>query len=249
MSGRVSSSAIVPIILAAALAACGTTTETASETPAKQVVRSPIVADDATAPAAKAKRAKRRAKHATMAPIADPPERVARADDPVPAGGASTSSGGGPSGGTPVIAESGTTQPLSATPAETAPSDSAATATAEAPGEAAPAPTPMMPAPSDTLGTEIEPAPTVTAEATTPSGDSTVTPGLPLTLGELRDMMNAPVAGFPLWLMVLAGIVLAAALVFGTGGRPKREREEPTYDEPSYEEPRYSERDGEPEPA
>jgi hypothetical protein len=77
---------------------------------------------------------------------------------------------------------------------------------------------------------------------------------LPLTIADLREMMNAPVAGFPLWMLVLAGILLAAGLVFGTGGRPKRERAEPAYEErayeePAYEEPRYGDADGEPKPA
>jgi len=45
----------------------------------------------------------------------------------------------------------------------------------------------------------------------------------------MKDMMNANVGGFPLWLMVLIGLVLAAALIFGMGGR----REGETYAEPA----------------
>lgn len=70
-------------------------------------------------------------------------------------------------------------------------------------------------------------------------------------------MINANVAGFPLWLMVVVGIVLAGALVFGTGGRrgkPERDYEERQYPE---REQRYEEagsyddepRDAEPRPA
>jgi hypothetical protein len=54
-------------------------------------------------------------------------------------------------------------------------------------------------------------------------------------------MLNATVAGFPLWLMVVVGIVLAGALVFGTGGRrgkPERDYEERPYPE---REQRYDE--------
>jgi hypothetical protein len=71
-------------------------------------------------------------------------------------------------------------------------------------------------------------------------------------------MMNASVAGFPLWLIVVVAILLAGALVFGTGGGRKRVREEyreepearderRNYDddEPVFE----GRREGEPQPA
>ena len=62
-------------------------------------------------------------------------------------------------------------------------------------------------------------------------------------------MLNATVAGFPLWLMVVVGIVLAGALVFGTGGR-REPREERDYEERPYpeREPRYDEARYEDEP-
>jgi hypothetical protein len=263
------SSSIVLCVALAVVAACGTTEEAAMESPRPQALRSPVVADDAATPATQ-ESAKHRKRYATMAPIADPPkppprERVARADDAVPAGGASTSSGGGPSGGTPAPVESGVAQP--STPPAPAPSTSATTA-APAPTESARTPaapatpspagetpgTTPVPTPSDTLSA-VEPAPTVTAEATTPESDTTPgTQGLPLTLDGLRDMMMTPVGGFPLWMLIVAGILLAAGLVFGTGRRAKPKREEPTYEErtyeeTSYEEPRYGDAQAEPKPA
>jgi hypothetical protein len=122
-----------------------------------------------------------------------------------------------------------------------------------APADTAPGATPV-PTPSDTLSA-VEAPPTVTAEATTPASEPAPgTQGLPLTLDGLRDMMLTPVAGFPLWMLIVAGILLAAGLVFGTGRRAKPKREEPTYaertyEEASYEEPRYGEPDAEPKPA
>jgi hypothetical protein len=52
-----------------------------------------------------------------------------------------------------------------------------------------------------------------------------------LPVGDVKNMMNASIGGFPLWLMVLIGLVLAAALVFGMGGRREPERE--SYAEPA----------------
>jgi hypothetical protein len=65
-------------------------------------------------------------------------------------------------------------------------------------------------------------------------------------------MLNTTIAGFPLWLMVVVGILLAAALVFGTGGRREtRERDYRDDREPDYGERTYADRhdDAEPEPA
>jgi hypothetical protein len=50
-------------------------------------------------------------------------------------------------------------------------------------------------------------------------------------------MVNTKVAGFPLWMMVAAGILLAAALVFGVGGsRRRKPRVEPAREEHTYAE-------------
>jgi hypothetical protein len=81
----------------------------------------------------------------------------------------------------------------------------------------------------------IEPAATLSAEP----APATPTPS-PFAI-DFREMLNASVAGFPLWLMVVVGIVLAGALVFGTGGRrgkPERDYEERPYPE---RETRYDE--------
>jgi hypothetical protein len=52
---------------------------------------------------------------------------------------------------------------------------------------------------------------------------------------DFKDMINTTVAGFPLWLMVLVGILLAAALVFGVGGaKRQRPRVEPAREEHTY---------------
>lgn len=74
-------------------------------------------------------------------------------------------------------------------------------------------------------------APPVSTAQPTPAATPTSSSWLPeLSIGLMKDMMNANVGGFPLWLMVLIGIVLAAALIFGmSGGR----REGETYAEPA----------------
>lgn len=59
-------------------------------------------------------------------------------------------------------------------------------------------------------------------------------------------MLNAKVAGFPLWLMVGVGILLAAGLIFGTARRRPAKRQEP---KPAYEERASYDGDEEPAPA
>ncbi len=99
--------------------------------------------------------------------------------------------------------------------------DSTATTTAETP--------PVGEASSNVSVADLPPptAPVQQAPTNTPSSTSWMPE---ISIGQLQAMMNANIGGFPLWLMVLIGLVLAAALIFGmSGGR----REGESYAEPA----------------
>ncbi len=223
----------VLMVAAVVLSACGTTSsdDAGPTKSAKQrlVTRGAIVPDD-PAPSAKPKKARTSKKASTVAggdaSPAMPVETPSAPDETttVPMVAPGTSGGSG----------SGTDG--GGTPVVTEPS------TIVADGSTSPSDvttTPLAP---------VEPS-TVTAE---PVGAPTPTPS-PLAI-DFRDMLNTTIAGFPLWLMVVVGILLAAALVFGTGGgrrerapeRDYRDDREPDYDDRSYA-ARHD--DAEPEPA
>lgn len=205
------------IIAAVALSACETTSVT-EEGPAPKkrlVVRGEVVPDE---PLLSAKSKNAGVKKATAV-------RTARAAPAVPAGemapvidatpGASGS--GGTGAGTGSNAGTGTS-----TGADTS---TLANTSADAPGSGV----------TSSVLAPIDAPPTLSAE---PAGPAP-TPS-PFAI-DFREMLNATVAGFPLWLMVVVGIVLAGALVFGTGGRrgkPERDYEERPYPE---REQRYDE--------
>lgn len=219
------------------LAGCGTTasttmseTETAAVSPkggsSSLVVRSPIVPDDDVTPVS-----------APVAKTAKPSRRVAMAD------AASAPAVEEPFVEAPVVKKPVIAKPE---PEKSKPSDTAvvgapaSSGSSSGPGSGGgtPATDPTPPAASSgTTPTEmplsqpLEPAPTQTAEpvAAPPSPS-------PFAV-DFKDMINTTVAGFPLWLMVVVGILLAAALVFGLGGarRPKQ-RVEPVREEHTYAE-------------
>lgn len=217
------------------LTACGTTSssdDASAPSPGKRlVVRGAVVPDDPEPSISAAKTKKPRAAKASSGPV------LADGADGADASGGST---------TPLVSPS-------------VPSGGSGTsggAAGGAGGSGTVAGTGVSPeAPSASVTSEplapIEPTPTVSAE---PAPTRTPTPS-PFAI-DFRDMLNTTVAGFPLWLMVLVGIILAAALVFGTGGRRERApREERGY-EPYAERDRERERqtrydvdDAEPEPA
>jgi len=229
------------IVAAVVLSACETTSVTdAGPSPKKRiVVRGEVVPDDVV---------KSKSKKAVVKKSS--PVRTARAAAPVvPAGemapvidatpGASSGSSGGTGTGASTGEGAGTGSDVGTAPG--ADTSALADASATVPGSDVTA-TPLAP---------VEPT-TLTAE---PVSTTTPTPS-PFAI-DFRDMLNATVAGFPLWLMVVVGIVLAGALVFGTGGRrePREERDyeprpyperESRYDEARYEEEPH---DAEPRPA
>ena len=145
----------------------------------------------------------------------------------VPMSSPNTSGGGSDGGGTPA-----TTEPSTGTAAD------------------AGGISPTAPSPSEVTTAPLSAPSTVAAE---PVGDAAHAPTQSPLAIDFRDMLNTTVAGFPLWLMVVVGILLAAALVFGTGGRRARapERDHRDDREPEYGERTYSDRhgDAEPEPA
>jgi hypothetical protein len=224
------------LVAAVVLSACETTsvTEVAPAPKKRIVVRGEVVPDEpAKSKSAAVKRASAVRTARASAPIV-PAGEMAPVIDATP-GASSGATGAGHSGSTG-SADAGT--------APGADTSTLADASATAPGTGVEA-TPLQP---------IEPS-TVTAEPV--STPSTPSPS-PFAI-DFREMMNATVAGFPLWLMVVVAIVLAGALVFGTGGRraaPREERDyeprpyperEPRYDEASYDD--EDERRAEPQPA
>lgn len=266
MTARAPLSSICLVIAATAIAGCGTTpapsasfASTDSPRSERRVVRSPIVADDHGYELAAPSRAKPVARAKKTTPVARETASVVDRPDPVkpvepevkapepeptpppkkeepPVAPVSTtdSSGGssGPGGGKTVVADAAppptsTTPPVADTPIS--PDTGAAT-----------------PTPSDTLGAAIETPPTVSVEATSPQADgSGAKPfALPTTVAELRDIMNRPVAGFPLWAIAAAAVGLLLVLVLALRGRRKPRRQEPII----HEERRFD--DGEePQPA
>lgn len=217
----------VLMVAAVVLSACGTTSsdDAGAAGPGKRpVVRGAVVPDDPE-PSVKPKNA--RIKKASAVADASPstPYRTT-----VPMVSPSTSGGGGSDGGgTPVVTDPSTSTVADASTTPTAPSPSDVTTTPLAP---------------------VEPS-TVTAE---PVGGAAPTPTpSPLAI-DFRDMLSTTIAGFPLWLMVVVGILLAAALVFGTGGGRRERAPERDYRddrEPDYDDRTYAGKhgDAEPEPA
>ena len=259
MTARATLSSITLMVAATAIAACGTTDPTpsagfaAEERPKneRRIVRAPLVEDDAVLEASVAPRKKSTAPRAKKpvtadaasvseavevpqpAPTPAPEPKVVEPDPApkkdetaaLPVGGATGggTSSGGPGGGQPVVAD-------------------APPATGANPGDVA---TASPPTPTDTLGTAIETPPTVSVEATSPEGGTApARPGFPWTFSELRDIVNQPVAGFPLWMFIVGGITLLFGLLLATRRRRKPVREEPVV----REERRYDD-DGEPQPA
>lgn len=234
------------IVAAAVLSACETTSVSDQGAAPKKriVVRGEVVPDD-PAPSVQAKKsgvkkAVRTASAASagvstgeMAPVIDATPDVSSDDTtsavaPGSSGGSGTGTGAGTGSDLGAGSTGGDTSTLANTSAD--PSEAAATP----------------------LGS-IEPAPIVSAE---PANAPPPTPS-PFAI-DFREMMNATIAGFPLWLMVVVAIVLAGALVFGTGGRRERARDERDYDERTYpeREPHYDDtsyddepRGAEPQPA
>jgi hypothetical protein len=225
----------VLMVAAIVLSACGTTSDdgVSSTGPSKRLVVRGAVVPDEPAPIATSKKTKAKVRKASAVAVAEAPASDASTTDatvPLAAPSTSNTSGGGTDGGggTPAVAEPPSTIVADGSVSPTAPSPSEVTTT------------PLSP---------VEPS-TVTAE---PVGDAPPTPTpSPLAI-DFRDMLNTTIAGFPLWLMVVVGILLAAALVFGTGGRRERTPERDYRDdrEPDYEERTYADRhsDAEPEPA
>lgn len=224
------------IVAAVVLSACETTAVSDQDAAPKKrlVVRGEVVPDD-PAPSIKPKktRAKKSVRTASaasipageMAPVIDATpdasaSAVAPGSSPPGSSGGGTGTGVGTGSDLGAGAAGGDTSTLANTSAE--PADVTATP----------------------LGS-IEPAPTISAE---PVAAPVPTPS-PFAI-DFREMMNATVAGFPLWLMVVVAIVLAGALVFGTGGRRERPRDERDYEERPYpeREPRYDETSYEDEP-
>jgi len=234
------SARFVALIVAAAVAlsACETTSVTGEAAAPKKrtVVRGAVVPDE---PSALVKSKNAAAKKASAV-------RTARASTPaVPAGEMAPvidATPGASSGGAGTGVDAGSTHAGTAPGADTS---TLADASATVPGGDVTA-TPLMP---------IEPT-TVSAEPVSPTAPSPS----PFAI-DFREMLNAQVAGFPLWLMVVVGIVLAGALVFGTGGRRGSAREErdyeprpyperePRYEETNYDEDHEGERRTEPQPA
>lgn len=265
MTARATLSSITLMVAATAIAACGTTAPTpsagfaAEERPKseRRVVRAPIVDDDPVLEASVAPRKKAAAPRSkkpvtadaasvsettvseATVPAAEPPKPVPEPkkhaeSDPAPAvkkdetaalpvgGAGGGTSSGGPGGGQTIGADAPSAPP---------PADAATTAS--------------PPTPSDTLGTAIETPPTVSVEATSPEGGTApARPGFPWTFSELRDTVNQPVAGFPLWMFIVGGLTLLVGLLLATRRRRKPVREEPVV----REERRYDD-DGEPQPA
>jgi hypothetical protein len=223
------------IVAAVLLSACETTSDTSSVTaPGKRsVVRGAVVADDAERPSRSTKLQKARVKKpaVTRTAAATPAHASSHEMDPIVT--PSTPSSGSGGGGTPV------TDPPAGTSADAGVTPPSTTAlSSETPGDVTT--TPLAP---------VEPAPTITAE---PAGGSAPTPTPSPFAIDFRDMLNTTVAGFPLWLMVVVGIVLAGALVFGTGGRREQPRDDRDYEDRNYaeREPHYDDRrEPEPEPA
>ena len=219
------------VVAGVLLTACGTTSSTESASapaPGKRLVVRGAVVPDDPEPSVSTTK--------TTKP------RLAKASSaPVRADGTETSGG--------------STTPLASPGASGGGTSSGGGTAAGAGGSGTVADTGVLPeAPSASVTSEplapIEPA-TVSAEpARTP------TPS-PFAI-DFRDMLSTTVAGFPLWLMVVVAIILAGALVFGTGGRrretsPREEREYEPYAERERERERERDRryddDAEPEPA
>lgn len=241
------------LITAVSLGACGTTgptttaapsePESASPPPAapsRLVVRGPIVPDDedmapVAAPAAKTVRPSKRV---AMADAASAPEIeepvVEKVEKPKPAPKKPASKPGDSAVVVPPASSgSGGSGGGSSAGGSSGGGSSTAPSTPAAPGD-----TPATP-PSSSASTDVtavplsdpaEPPSTVTAE---PAGAVPPKPS-PFAV-DFKDMINTTVAGFPLWLMVLVGILLAAALVFGVGGaKRQRPRVEPAREEHTY---------------
>lgn len=240
------SKCIALIVAAGLLTACGTTktsttTDVSGAAPQERVVvRGAIVPDD--------------------------PEIAAA---PVAARVKKTASVGGVRPSRPVLADgsaSGGTSTTTTTPATPPPASSDSTgagAPLVAPGSSGGSggsgtPTSGTPGGSGTETGATPGAGDVTTEALAPIEPATVsaepaaapprpTSSFSLFGFDVREMMNTSIAGFPLWMIVLVAILLAAALVFGTGGR-KRSREEYREEPPARDDRRYED-DGEPQPA
>jgi hypothetical protein len=232
------------IVAAVVLSACETTsvTEEAAAPKKRIVVRGEVVPDEP----AKSKKATVRKASAVRtarasAPVV-PAGEMAPVIDATPgasSGGTDAGTGAGTGAG-----HAGSTGADTGTTAPGADTSALADASATVPSTDVTA-TPLQP---------IEPT-TVTAEPVS----APATPSRSPFAIDFREMMNATVAGFPLWLMVVVAIVLAGALVFGTGGRraaPREERDyeprpyperEKRYDEASYDD--EDERRAEPQPA
>jgi hypothetical protein len=231
----------VLMVVAVVLSACGTTSEDDAKATApgkRLVVRGAVVPDEPESAAVKPKKAPvRKAAPIAVADASSVPETTSGSDAtsgttapmvaPNTSGGGGNGSGGG--GGTSATTDPSTSVAGDASSVPTAPSPSDVTTTPLAP---------------------VEPS-TVSAE---PVGDAAPPPTpSPLAI-DFRDMLNTTIAGFPLWLMVVVGILLAAALVFGTGGGRRERTPERDYRddrEPDYDDRTYADRhgDAEPEPA
>jgi hypothetical protein len=112
----------------------------------------------------------------------------------------------------------------------TALSESAAAVPSTPGTEATAAPPPIAETSSSVAVSEL-PAPVATAPAASaPAQPSSISWLQDIPIGDVKSLMNANVGGFPLWLMVLIGFVLAAALTFGIGGKKEPSRE--SYAEP-----------------
>jgi len=224
------------LVAAVVLTACETTsvTEEAAAPKKRIVVRGEVVPDEpAKSKTAAVRKASAVRTARASAPIV-PAGEMAPVIDATPGASSGAGTGAGHAGSTDAGTAPGTD------------TSTLADASATVPGTGVEA-TPLQP---------IEPT-TVTAEPV--SAPAAPSPS-PFAI-DFREMMNAQVAGFPLWLMVVVAIVLAGALVFGTGGRRASAREERDYEprtyperEPRYEETSYDDEDEldrrkEPEPA
>jgi hypothetical protein len=225
------------IVAAVVLSACETTSVTdAGPSPKKRiVVRGEVVPDE---PIKSKKVAVKKAAAVRTARAVAP---VVPAGEMAPVIDATPGASSGSSGGTGASTGEGASTGSDVGTAPGADTSALADASATVPGSDVTA-TPLAPVEPTTLSAE-------------PVSTTTPTPS-PFAI-DFRDMLNATVAGFPLWLMVVVGIVLAGALVFGTGGRrePREERDyeprpyperESRYDEARYEDEPH---DAEPQPA
>ncbi len=167
------------------------------------------IADDVVAVEASStpKARKRRASAPVVAdstPVAEPDPVVA--PEPEPAKPAKPEK-------TAKVEKPAKTEPAPVTTADATPPASPPTDATTPPTDSAPTPADTAPESGDTATTEV-----ATADG---AGDTAFDPKR--LLSDPASVMKMQVAGFPVWLLALVGLIILAALIIGFGGRRKSE--------------------------